>query len=188
MNRILIGGVVGGFVLFIWGAIAHMALPIGGMGVSSLPQEDTVMAAVRDTATPPGFYFFPGIDMSMKASPEVEAAWTEKFRAGPTGVLVVAPPGNDPMPPSMLVIELLSNIAAAMVGCIILAKIGGAASGRIAAVTLFGLLGWLSTSVSYWNWYKFPTAMICGEAIEQLVGWTLAGFAMTKFVKGPAAS
>ena len=36
--RILIAGVIGGLVMFMWGAVAHMMLPIGEMGMK-LPTE-----------------------------------------------------------------------------------------------------------------------------------------------------
>ena len=36
MNRILLGGVVGGMVIFGWGFVAHVVLPIGGMGTPVL--------------------------------------------------------------------------------------------------------------------------------------------------------
>ena len=39
MARILIGGLVGGIVLFFWGFVSHMLLPIGEMGLQSLAQK-----------------------------------------------------------------------------------------------------------------------------------------------------
>ena len=48
---------------------------------------------------------------------------------------------------------------------------------RIAMVA--GVFAWISISVPHWNWYGFPCAFILGELIDQVVGWTLAGLAMS---------
>ena len=36
MSRILIAGLVGGVIVFVWGAFSHMVLPIGEMGLSTM--------------------------------------------------------------------------------------------------------------------------------------------------------
>ena len=73
MGKVLVGALVAGIVVFFWGAISHMALPIGTMGVRQIPGEEKVVAAMKDSIREPGFYFFPGHDMS-KAMSESEAA------------------------------------------------------------------------------------------------------------------
>ena len=35
--RLLLAGIVGGIVVFIWGAITHVVLPLGEMGIQNLP-------------------------------------------------------------------------------------------------------------------------------------------------------
>jgi hypothetical protein len=184
MNRILLAGIVGGIVMFVWSAISHMVLQIGEAGISTLPQEETLMNAMRETVREPGFYFFPGMDMSRQATPEETAAWEAKVRSGPAGILVVDPDGREPMPPSMLIIELLSNIAAATLAAFVLVKTAAAYGSRIVDALIFGLVAWFSISVSYWNWYKFPGALILSEGIDQVVGWALAGIAMALILKG----
>ena len=81
-----------------------------------------------------------------------------------------------------LVTEFLSNAAAAAVAAILLAMMVASYGKRVLAVTLLGVFGWLSLSVSYWNWYGFPTAFIAAEGIDQAVGWLLAGLAIAKIV------
>jgi hypothetical protein len=41
--RIILAAIVGGVVVFIWGAVAHMILPIGDMGIRMLPAEQTLL-------------------------------------------------------------------------------------------------------------------------------------------------
>jgi hypothetical protein len=175
MGRIILAAVLGGIMVFLWGAVSHMLLPTGMMGIQSLPNEEAVLPALKGSVTQPGLYFFPGMDMSRKPTAEEQAAWNAKYSAGPTGILVLAPVGVKPLAPALLIIELLTNIAAAFVLAWILARMlpSVATGGHIGA--LFGLFAWLSLSLSYWNWYKFPTPFIAAEAIDQIVGWLLGG-------------
>ena len=45
--RILIAGILGGIVMFIWTSIAHMALPLGEAGINEIPNESAVLARCR---------------------------------------------------------------------------------------------------------------------------------------------
>ena len=47
-KRIVVAGVVAGLVLFFWSFISHMVLPLGEVGISSLPADETVSAALRN--------------------------------------------------------------------------------------------------------------------------------------------
>ena len=40
--RLLLAGIVGGIVVFIWGAITHVVLPLGEMGIQNLPNEEGI--------------------------------------------------------------------------------------------------------------------------------------------------
>jgi hypothetical protein len=41
-----------------------------------------------------------------------------------------------------------------------------------------GVFAWLSVSVPYWTWYRFPLNFTLGSLAEQLIGWILAGIAI----------
>jgi hypothetical protein len=41
-----------------------------------------------------------------------------------------------------------------------------------------GVFTWLSISVPYWNWYRFPDAFTFGSLIEMAFGWLLSGAAI----------
>jgi hypothetical protein len=190
MGRRLLAAIAGGIVVFVWSAASHMALGLGTAGIRSIPNEERVAQAIRGVVTEPGLYFFPGFDPSRKMTPEEEKAWTERYRRGPSGILVVEPGGREPMEPTQLVIELLADILAAGVAAFILAGLGGPFLARAGAVGLLGVFEWADVNVSYWNWYKFPTVYTGAALVEQVVGWTLAGLAMALILRGrsrPAA-
>src|SRR5262245_65643728 len=111
MVRVVLGAVVSGIVVFCWGAIAHIMLPIGTMGLKSLSNEDEVLGMMGKTISDPGLYVFPGMDMSKTPTEAEEAAWTAKYKKGPTGILVIHPQGDgEPMSVRQLSVELLTDI------------------------------------------------------------------------------
>jgi hypothetical protein len=184
MGRRVMAAIAGGIVVFVWSALSHMALPLGTAGIQSIPNEERVAQAIRGTITEGGLYFFPGFDGSHKRTPEEERSWTERYRRGPSGILVVQPGGRDPMSPQQLVVELIADILAAGVAAFVLGGLGGSFVARAGAVGLLGVFEWLDINVSFWNWYKFPTAYTVAALIEQVVGWTLAGLVMALILRG----
>jgi len=189
MGRRLLAAIAGGIVVFVWSAVSHMALGLGSAGIRTIPNEERMAQAIRGVVTEPGLYFFPGLDPSRKMTPEEERAWTERYRRGPSGLLVVQPGGREPMEPTQFVVELLADILAAGVAAFVLAGLGGPLLARAGTVGLLGVFEWADLSVSYWNWYKFPTVYTGAALVEQVVGWTLAGLAMALILRArPAAS
>lgn len=178
MKRIILGGIFAGLVAFLFSAIDHMALPTGHMGLKILPQEDLVLGAMSSTIREPGLYFFPGMAMDRKPTEEEQKAWAARYEAGPTGILVFNPRGAAPMTPRQLSTELLSNILAAIIAAFAVSLTNTTFAKRLLLVTLLGLFAWLSISVSYWNWYRYPAAYIAAEGIDQVGSWLCAGLVL----------
>ncbi len=174
-GRIIIAGLVGGIAMFAWGAIAHMALPIGEMGFKSLPPEAEakLVPHMKSELKERGFYFFPGGDMHT-ATEEQTKAWEEKLRQGPQGILVYQPAGSEAMGPKMLGTEFASNALASLILAVVLSRVRGGWCVRLMIGAALGLFGWTSLCVSYWNWYNFPTDFTIGQGIEQVVGGLFA--------------
>jgi hypothetical protein len=183
MGRRLLAAIAGGIVVFFWSALSHMALGLGTAGIRPIPNEERMAQAIRSVISAPGLYRFPGFDPSRKMTPAEDRAWRERYRRGPTGILVVEPAGRDPMDPVQFVIELLGDVLAAGVAAFILAGLGGPYLARAAAVGLLGLFEWADLSVSYWNWDGFPTLFTGAALVDQVAGWTLAGLVMALLVR-----
>src|SRR5438874_7546772 len=113
--RILIAGIIGGILMFVWGAVSHMTLGIGEMGFKTIPNEVSVVSNRKTNLLEPGMYILPGVDMTRTMTPEEEAAWTTKYKEGPTALVIYNPTGMSPFSPQQLGIELLSNILAAII-------------------------------------------------------------------------
>ena len=188
MKKILLGAVLAAVVVFAWDAVAHMATPLGHMGIKKLPSEGTVVNLMKNTIDEPGFYFFPGLDMDRKPSKAEEEAWNKKYEAGPRGILIYDPKGGKAMSPPQLLTQFGIDIAAGLIAAILLSMTSVTFAKRVLFVTLLGVFSWLVLSLPGWNWYFFPMAFILAEGIMQTVGWLLGGIALAAVVKPAKAS
>jgi hypothetical protein len=187
MGRVLLGGLLAGVVVFFWGAVSHMALPIGTMGIRQIPDEEAVLTAFRGSITAPGFYFFPGMDHSKPASRSEQEAVMARIKQGPTGILVIHPEGAEAMSPKQLGTELATNVISALLAAWLLTKVVSGFAGRVLFVTLLGVFGFITVNVPYWNWYGFPLDFISAELIDQVVGWFLAGLVLAAIIRPVSA-
>ncbi len=188
--RVLLAGIAGGVVLFVWGALSHMALGLGEVGVKLIHNEDAVITAMQSTIQEPGFYFFPGEGMETgKPTPEQQKRWEEKYSRGPTGVLIYQPGGAKPWDPMLFLTELLADIGAALIAAFLLnsavASLGSLAA-RVFFVAPLGLFSGLDVLVSYWNWYRFPTDYTLAIMADGIIGWTLVGVTLALLIKSRA--
>ena len=186
MKKILLAGILGGIVAFIWSAIVHMNPVTGHLGLSIMneKEESAVMTAAKAGLSQPGLYFFPGCDMSKAMTKEQEAAWIAKCKVGPVGFLLYDPNGHDPMDMTQqLVVEFLTTVLCGLIAASILSATVGSLRCRATMVAMMGLFTWLAISVSQWTWYHFPFSFIALDAIDQVIGWLLAGFLMAKMIK-----
>ncbi|MCB9855798.1 MAG: hypothetical protein H6818_08925 [Phycisphaerales bacterium] len=187
-GRIIGAGILGGIIMFFWGWISHMALPLGEMGMDSLPNEGIVLPQLSDSIHERSFYMFPGLDMKNASEAQMEE-WTKRYEKGPRGILIFDPTSDiTAMSPKMLGTELASNIAAALLGAIVLARVNGTKGTRIYLAMLMGIAGWLSIDVSYWNWYRFPDMYAVAQLLDQGAGWLLSGIGIAMVLGGAKAA
>jgi len=77
--------------VFVVSSVLHMLIPIHRNDYRKLPDEDAILAYMRDAGIAPGEYVFPCPD-SMKDMGTPEMA--EKFKIGPVGFLTIRPPAT----------------------------------------------------------------------------------------------
>jgi hypothetical protein len=179
--RIIIAGILGGIVMFVWSFLSHEVFQIGDSGVKMLPNEAAVVACLKTNVSDPGFYLIPGMDMA-HATEADQAAWLEKYKAGPNAILIYHPTGQVGMM-KMLGIELASNVVACWLVAFILAMGIPSFIKKVIAATLIGFVGWVSILVSYWNWYRYPDQVVLAELCDQVIGWFLAGIVLALIVR-----
>ncbi|HET9767953.1 MAG TPA: hypothetical protein VFS60_13940 [Thermoanaerobaculia bacterium] len=189
MKRIAIAAVVGGLVMFVWGAVSHMLTPLGAAGFSSMPPagEPAVTGALTANVPDGGLYMIPGMDERARTTKEGQEEWARRYVAGPSGILIYHPHGGPDMNAQLLGTELLTNILAVAIAAWA-ASHARTYGRRLALVTAFGLAAWLSIEVSYWNWYGFPTSYALAQLIDQVTGFFFAGLVVAKLVRPEPAA
>lgn len=179
--KILLAGILGGIVMFIWTSIAHMALPLGEAGVGEIPNESAVLSAMQSNiGDQTGLYVFPGPGLSKNATrQEKEEAMKhmgEKIATNPSGILMYHPPGRPLVLGKLLGIEFGTELLEAILVVFLLAQTRIASfAGRVGFVFVAGILAAIATNVSYWNWYGFPAAYTASYILTQIVGFLCVG-------------
>src|ERR1051326_6651403 len=85
-RKVLLAGLLGGVTMFVWNAIAHMALPLGEAGIRQVENDEPMLAAMRASIPDHGIYMFPRMPPGM-----TEAQYGEKIASGPSGLMVYFP-------------------------------------------------------------------------------------------------
>ncbi|MHA6203732.1 hypothetical protein ACXU4B_04815 [Dyella soli] len=178
--RVLVAALMGGIVMFLWGAIAHMALGLGDPGIRLPAHEDAVLSTLHEgLGDKAGVYILPSIDPAKMRDKEVMAAYATKSKASPYAWVVYMPQGDDLSDMSR---QLPRQWASDTLSALALAFVMGLAAfsfmTRLGIALAAALFAWLSTLVPYWNWYRFPTDLTVAALIEQVIGWLLAGVVM----------
>jgi hypothetical protein len=186
--RLILGALLGGFVLFMWGFVSHMMLPLGEMGMKFGPGDDSIMVtAMQERFTQgEGVYLVPSFDKADHGDQAKMSAWAAKAKAGPYAVIMYTPQGVRGNPDTMmpqLPIEFATNVFCALLVSILIAGIGGGYLKRVGMITVMGVFAGVAVLVPYWNWYYFPTEFVIGGLISHGVGWLLAGLAIAAVVK-----
>ena len=189
MKRVLLAGLLGGTTMFVWATIAHVVLPLGRIGISEIPNEAPVLAALQASlGNNSGLYMFPGFGAGNNASrAQTNSAmghYQEKLAANPSGLLVYHPAGAKAMTPAQLITEFLTEFLEALLASLLLARAAlGSYSRRVAFVTTVGLVAVLATNVPYWNWYGFPGSYTISYMVTQLIGFLVVGLVAGKVLK-----
>lgn len=189
MKRVLIAGVAGAIVYYVWQMLTWIVLPIHGPTILSMPNEAPIREALIAQDLETGLYSVPyGSDEEMM---DPDSEFTKRHKEGPLFVVFYQKEGMEPMPMSMLGIGILTDflgatIAAAMLCC----AVGGCCCRtywqRVAFISGFGVFLALMSHVAYMNWMRFPAHYSAMMILDAIVGWFLAGLAIAAIIKPTA--
>ncbi len=178
--RILLAGLAAGIAMFVWSSIAHLATPLGTMGISTLPDESVTVgnlaSAIGDKG---GLFLFPTPTGNSPSSSTATA---------PGGFLVFNPKSPTAMQPKNLVVEFLTELAEGLIAAWLLAQTALAGYlARVGFVAMVGLAAAITTNLPYWNWYTFPTAYTLGYGFTEFAGYVAAGLVLAAILRPKAA-
>jgi hypothetical protein len=178
--KILLAGILGGIVMFIWTSIAHMFLPLGEAGVGEIPNESAMLSAMQSNiGDQTGLYIFPGLGVGKNATRqeknEAMKQSAAKASSGPSGILMYHP--SRPFSFGKLMgIEFGTELLEAILVVLLLAQTRiESFAGRVGFVLVAGILAAIATNVSYWNWYGFPGVYIASYMLIQVIGFFCVG-------------
>jgi len=179
-TRILLAGILGGVVMFIWNFVAHDLLPLGEMGVRLIPNEDAVTSVLQmNLGDNSGFYVFPSGGLTPGATREQKQVAMKKaeeqMAAGAGGVLIYRPKRIFNFP-KRLGIEFATEVIESLLAVFLLAQTGiRGFGGKVGFIFTAGILAAIVTNVPYANWYGFPKDFTLAQMVMTVVGYLLIG-------------
>lgn len=187
MGRVILAAVVGAVIYYVWQMMAWMVLPIHGPTIAALPDENAVRALMTSQDLETGVYVIPYGEGESWADPESE--FQQNHRAGPLFSIYYTKDGSDPMPPQLMLMGFLNDLAAAfVVSWMLLCATGCCKSyfSRVLYVAGFGVFLALMAHMSYMIWMRFPQDYTMMFVVDVVVGWFLAGLGIAAIVKPSA--
>lgn len=189
-KRVLIAGIVSGVLLFLWGGLYHNFLSFGEIGLKELPNEQALMTFTKANIPEPGMYLFPTTGLPSNASHAERMAKMEevnkKAASGPQGVLIYRPVG-EALSSRMLVTECVTNIIQGLLVAFLVAQAGVRRfASRVGLAFVIGLVAAITTNVSLWNWYGFPSSWVISNIVFLAIGYFIMGLVTAAIVKASA--
>lgn len=171
LRSLLIGGIAGGIVVFVWGAVSWMVLPWHEATLKRFSNEDVVSVTLDAYAPDTGVYVLsPGMDESGKPVEDQE-----------TGRVVFA--AIQPPMPSMnaaMLKGLVTQVLAALLVTWLVIKAALPGFGqRVLLVLAFAAGASLVGIVPNWIWWGFSTGYTLVNIADLLIGWGLAGLVIS---------
>ncbi len=169
---LVVGAVVGGILLFVWGGITHAVLPRVIPAYQVFKDDAAVVQTIHANAPANGVYFSPrGILAAVAFLPDL------------------GDKSKDITP--NLITQFLNDTLSALLLCWLLAGIRGAtALGRAGWLTLAALATFSLKVLPYWNWYGFSPLFMMLEALDLVGKFFIAGLVlgalMNKLARTPA--
>ena len=191
MKRIVIAGVAGGIVLFIWGFVSWMFIPWHQL--EKMPGEAQVAQAMRDAEIPSGAYHLPGMVDDPALTDEENDANTEAFNAaheqGPIATIMYKSGGSSPLGIMSMIVGVVLDIITAGVAAAILTMAApalGGFVGRVLFVLMLGVYVAVGNNLMDWNWMHYPLKFSLQMAGDTLVASLLLGVTLAIIVNPEA--
>ena len=156
------GAIVGGIVIFLWGAVTHALLP---PPLLEFKDEKAVVETIRANGSGNGVYF---------------------ARRGMLASVAFLPDLGDKsqnVTPNLL-IQFATDTLAALLLCLALAGLhADSALGHARKLAVIGLVIVALKLAPYWNWYGFSPLFIAMEALDVVGKFFIGGLVLSALMK-----
>jgi len=192
-KQLALGSILGAIILFIWSSIAWMLIPWPGEPLRAFTNEDAVLQAIKENSPRSGTYIVPNMpkrapgmtDQQYNAA--MQAAEAKMGHSAFVFVSVRLEPFTSMVKP--LVIQFLTQLAAALLGTILLLQTTGLGyKCRVIFLTVVGVTIFVGGHVDEWNWWGFSNAYMLMQFGALVIGWFLASLVKSIFVRGKLAT
>jgi hypothetical protein len=183
IKKLVLGTVLGGLTIFVWGALSWMVLPFNERMLLKFTDEEAMTAAIQANAPRSGIYHLPSHEPG-----EDEAAMNERMKLGPTLFAAVRLAGVDPASPALYLKGLAIEMAGAfLMSALVLTLPGLGYWARVRAVTIVALIAGVIAHLPEWHWWGFSTQFTLTTIFNLVAAWFLTGLVIARFVSAPAA-
>jgi hypothetical protein len=184
MKQLLLGALIGGIILFVWGWLSWSVFPIHTASIKSIENEEAVISSMHVNMTQKGVYVFPGMPTTQDQTAMDE--WAQKYQQGPVGMIIYDPDGSEPMMASQMIVGIILSIVSSFIAAWFLSRSTAISSSYFARVAYIGMLGIFVSLVVHvvnWNWMGYPLDYTISWIMDAVIGWTLAGLGISAMVK-----
>ena len=173
MKACIKAGILGGIIVFLWGAISWMVLPWHMTTLHSFSDEKAVADVILSNTPQSGMYILP----MMGAQQETTVQKPFLFAS----IVTEGIPYSMAIP---MIIGLIMQIITAILIAWMLTKTSGLSYvERVGFVVIFALAAGIVTYGMSWNWYGFSTDYTLIAFADLLIGWFFAGLVLAKLCK-----
>jgi hypothetical protein len=185
LKQILLGGLLGGITLFMWGIISWAVLDWHNNTVRSHEGIHAVVENIDDHLPETGVYYFPPMTFE-KDDTEAMDAWMELHRTEPHGMIIYNATPGDPMPPMRLLSGFMVNIVTCMMASVLLALALPSLAGywqRVLFVLSLGVFAIISIHLVQFVFHDMPTSWTTGQALDMTAASLFLGLVLAGIVK-----
>lgn len=188
MGKLLKGGILGGIVLFIWGALSWAVLDWHTTTLEKFPDENAASTFIKSMPTS-GMYILPLSFKLPDSSSQLdkEKAMEENRQRKTKGPVVFAAISKQGASTDMIKemgIALITQIIAALlITGLVLLKPHTQFSGRLFQIMLFALAAGIVTHIPYMIWFQFTPYYTLISILDLLIGWLFAGLVISYATK-----
>lgn len=185
VHKVIKCGLIGGFIVFLWGMISWTVLPWQKSQIMSFANETEVRNAIGDNMYGSGLYTLPNLHKYAHRPEELSSA---KYRmsVGPYATVAVMADGRNPNMAGNAVAALAVDIIAACLVTWLLLKGSQALdfTKSVKFITVVGAVIAIAGAMPYVIWFGFPGSFAIGSMLETVVGWFFASLAISRMLAG----
>lgn len=185
-TSLILGGIVGGLVAFIWSTLSWVVLPVHQATFLRFKDEAAVTAAVAANAPASGVYLLPNAhagadELSREELKQREEAASKQWRSGPSALMAVRIGGMSSLGKT-IVTQLVTLVVAGLLLAWLVSRTSGLRFwGKVGFVVVAALTGGVLTNIPEWNWWGYSLGYTAAAFVDLVVGWFLGGLVIAKF-------